>query len=299
MSELQWSLLDKKIVIIHGPRGIGKTELARKYAQNMKHDNTSSILWLDSTTHESLINSFKDLAVDVGKSLEGKSVTAVLRDTFDFFKNRQSIFVLDHASSDNIIIKNLNSLMGRSKRTQILVTSRDDDWDETYRTIKLDPFSKDNSLEYIKVVLRKEINMSVLDATGERLAALLRNLPLALRKATGYIIHKNTIGIDAEYTVEDYIEDLKRKQVEIEVTTAKPAPSDTEVDEGIMEKIEQEGKRIGDQISDGAKEAWEKISDESSRVGTSIANEAERTGKRISNEAARFEEKVRDFFSFG
>lgn len=298
ISELKWGQLENKITILTGPRGVGKTELAKKYAQEMKHDNTSNILWMDSRTHESLINSFKDLAVHVGNSLEGKSMTTILRETFDFFHNRKSIFLLDHASSDNIIIKNLEIFLGKANKVNVIVTSRDENWDESYKQLNLKPFTKDNSLEYIRIVLRKEINMNVLDSSAEKVSELLKYLPLALSKATQYIIQKNTMLVDGEYTIDSYIQDLLQHQLPTEPSTT-PAPSDADIEESLLDKIKQESQRIGDQIGDEASNAWETITDESSRVGTQISDEADRTGRRVSEEAARIEEQVRNFFSFG
>lgn len=290
--------MDKKITIITGARGVGKTELSRKYAQEMKHDNISNILWLDSTTHDSLISDFKDLAVQIGKTLEAKTLTSVLRETFDFFRNRKTLFILDHASSDNLIVQNLKRFMKDSKAMQIIVTSRDEDWGEEYKILKLKNFQKENSIEYIKKVLKKEIDLTVIDSSADKLSDLVKNLPIALKEATAYIIRKNTVVVSHLYTVDDYIRDYINFELPQQTTTTtQKVPTDTEFEETLVDKLEQEGQRIGNQISSGAKETWEKISDESTRIGGQITGEAARAGERISGEAARVEEQVRNFFS--
>lgn len=298
LSELKLGQLDNKITIITGPRGMGKSELTRKYAQDIKHDNSSSILWLDAKTHKSLVNSFKDLAVHIGNTLEGKTVTSLLRETFEFFHNRKALFILDHAFSDNIIIKNLQHFLSQVKKVNVIVTSRDEDWNESYKIINLKPFTKENSLEYLRTVLQAEINMAVVNSSALRAAELLENLPLALSKATQHIIHKNTGAMKGQYTIDDYIQDLLNQNLLIEPAPV-PQPNDEEIEESIYEKISQESKRIGDQIGQEASNAWETITDEADRTGRRISDEADRTGRRISDEAARIEEQVRNFFSFG
>lgn len=298
LSELKWSLLDTKVTVITGPRGIGKTELARKYAQEVKHDNTSNILWLDSRTHESLISNFKDLAIQIGNSLEDRTITSILRETFDFFHNRKTLFILDHAASDNIIIKNLQAFLNnKAKKVNVIVTSRDEDWGDEYKIIKLPPFTTENSVEYTRVTLSKELNIPMLDSSVVKLGDLLKHLPLALNKATQYIIHKNTIKVDGEYTIEDYIQDLLQLQVTVEPPAT--TPQDEITDETIMDKISQESQRVTKQIENEAKAAWETITDESGRTWKNIAGESDRFGKKISDEAARWEKDVKNFFSFG
>lgn len=297
LSELKWGQMDNSITVITGPRGIGKTEITRKYAQEVKHDNISNIIWLDASTHDSLINSFKDLVIYIGNSLENKSITSIIRETFEFFHNRRCLFIFDHASSDNIIIQNLRSFHGGAKKISVIITSRDEDWGKGKKIMKLNPFTKDQSVEYLKVVLRKEINMQVLDSSAERVSELLKYLPLALSKAVAYIVQKNTLKVDGEYTVDEYIQDLINHQLPTETTTTTEAvPPDDVLEETILDKIKQEGSRIGSQIKNEAANAWETISDESHRFGTSVAKEAENTGQKISEETARWESQVRDLF---
>lgn len=300
LSELRWGRFDGGVVIVAGPRGVGKTELARKYAQEARLDNHTDVIWVDSTTHEAMVGGFKELALNLGYNLADKSVTTVLREVFSHFSHRRAVYVLDHAAFDNVIVRNLATLMGRSHKSLVIITSRHRDWEDSRPTIQLGPFTPAESLEYLKTVLSRDTDITVPDADGAKLAALLKHLPLALANAAAYIAHKNT-QLATEYTVADYTRDLLRNELPAETTPSPspPPPSDDQIDESILDKIKQEGDRVGDQIADGAKEAWEKLSDESTRVGNAIAGEAERTGKRISDEAARVEKQVRDFFSFG
>lgn len=272
LTELQLGQPDI-FTVITGPRGIGKTELARRYAQNVKHQNISNIIWFDSTTHETLIESFRDLAVYVGLDLESKSKTSIIRETCEYLRNRPTLLILDHAHNDNIIIKNLEIFIGVTNKVRVIITSRDKEW-EDYKIIKLKQFKKENSIDFIKKVLNKEIQVKVIDSSAEKLSDLLKNLPLALKAATSHIIYKNTVTSERIYSVDDYIRDLLNLDVSLKTTTTTQRPfSDQDFEGVLVDKIKEEGLRLKHRVKNEVKESWELIGQQSKNIGSQITGQ--------------------------
>ena len=67
----------RKVFIVHGLGGIGKTQLAVKYARNY-HDRYSAVFWIDGSTRTRLQQSFLDAAKQIPHEQLGKHVTALL-----------------------------------------------------------------------------------------------------------------------------------------------------------------------------------------------------------------------------
>jgi Cdc6-like AAA superfamily ATPase len=57
----------KKILVIHGLGGIGKTQLAIEFARNHR-EKFSSIFWINGKSHDSLIESFNQILQKISKA---------------------------------------------------------------------------------------------------------------------------------------------------------------------------------------------------------------------------------------
>lgn len=254
-SELQWAHLDKKIVLLTGPRGIGKSELAKKYAQEIKVDNTSSTIWINSEGHLSFIDAMKDLATTVGINIENKNPTSIIQSVFEHFKNRKTLFIFDNAGDDNVLVNNLPVWIGSNpKFIRVIVTSRSENWDENkFKKIKINAFTPEESKEYIKSAISKEITIVTDDESCGKLAELLHNIPLALSGAVKDIIKHNSLSPDKVYTITDFIDSFNKKPIETTVITEVRGPTPEELEDAVSNKIKEEVQRVGDQITDEAK----------------------------------------------
>src|SRR5208282_5888345 len=73
--------------------GIGKSELARKYAYIRRKDFDNNVAWIDAETQESLRKSFhmlaKDLSIPTTEEREGKEqnrdIKSVVKDVYQYF----------------------------------------------------------------------------------------------------------------------------------------------------------------------------------------------------------------------
>lgn len=258
LSELRWTLIDKKPVVLTGDAGVGKTEMAVKYAQEFKHDNHSSTIFIDSTSHQSLINSFKDLSIKIGVKNENKVILTMIRECVDYFSNRKTLFILDNCNTDNTLVKEIQNIVTPSGLISIILTSRDENWDDIYKNIKLHPFNKEESSEYIK----KSLGVNVLDNHIEKLNSLFGFLPLTLNRAVVFI--ENRIILFPNKNMDEYIHDIEdnRKEIIIEkhIETVTRNPTEDEIQSFLLDKLNNEAKAIGDKVSNAASETWGKVS---------------------------------------
>jgi hypothetical protein len=85
--QLQPDLAEKrprKVLVVRGIGGIGKTKLAARYAQ-LHQDKYSAIFWMDGSTRDSLKQSFLEAAKRIPEEQLQASVAAALRTgEFDF-----------------------------------------------------------------------------------------------------------------------------------------------------------------------------------------------------------------------
>lgn len=269
LSEIQWSHIDNLMVVLTGSRGVGKSELAKKYVQDFAQD--SSKLWINSESHLSVRDAFKELATTLGLSIENKDATTIIKEVIDHFKNRKTLFIFDNSEADNLIVNNLGVWIGNSKLIKVIVTSRNENWDEKkFRIVNIKPFTLEESTEFIKSTIAKEINLSVSDEDCKKLSEFLKFIPLALSDAVKEIIKKNSLNPGTPYTVTDFIESFNEKPVQ-PVPEPEAIPSNNEeVNESVKQRIEEEIKRSGDKIAEEAK-----------RVATSVREEAKRFEKRV------------------
>lgn len=263
LSEIKWSHVDKKMVVITGPRGVGKSELAKKYAQDFRADNQSSTIWVNSESHLSFRDDFKDLSINIGQKLENKDATTIVTSVLEHFNNRKTLFIFDNAASDNLFVNNLKNWIGKSRFISILVTSRDEDWVD-FLQIKLSHFTKEESKEYIKTALQKDVKMEVSDEECEALSELLVNLPLALSKAVEDIVKKNVLSPEKIYTISDYIRSFQEPVVHTITEVRQPSPE--ELEDAVSKKLDEEIKRVGDSVTDGAKRLAHSLKNEGRRV---------------------------------
>jgi hypothetical protein len=155
---------------VSGAGGIGKSELARKYAYIRRKDFDDNIAWINAETQESLRKSFimlsKDLRIPVTEKREGKErdIKSIVKDVYKYCTNVESLFIFDNAEKYKDISEFLPSsvsLPPDDKKPYVLITSRNQDWEVReegkIEVIKLSEFTPEEAVDYIKKTLEIEM----------------------------------------------------------------------------------------------------------------------------------------------
>jgi tetratricopeptide (TPR) repeat protein len=188
--------IKQEIVVISGLGGVGKSELAIKYARE-HYDKESSVIWIGAETQQSLKRSFRELAfklkIPTAESVDGKqeerNIKYVAREVYECFYGMKSLFIFDNAevSEDTKEFFPSSTPPGYDK-PHVLVTSRERDWEiigEKIKTVNLGQFSPEEAEKFVKDVLKIEEGSQKEDIG--KLTKELQYFPLALRQAVAYI----------------------------------------------------------------------------------------------------------------
>lgn len=196
---------------ITGLGGIGKTQLALRYAELYARDYDYNVLWISAETQENLAYSFHKLANKLQLIITDsygakKDLEEIVDAVYEYFSDRKSLFIFDNVENYRAITNYLPKTMMGNKPT-LLITSRYNNWENVASVLSLGVFNEQETEELIK----KSLNLS--DNTEneniKELNKLLQGLPLALQQALAYIkLRKNT---DAGFSLEDYITLYKEK----------------------------------------------------------------------------------------
>lgn len=194
---------------LSGLGGIGKTQLALRYAELYAPYYDNNVIWINADTKGDVINSLKNLAVKLNLSDKNtlgtnKEFAELLSEIYQYFSNRKSLFIFDNVENyqefDEFLPK---SLIGNTP--VILITSRFNHWKNIFQVLLLNVFNDQEALEFIKKELN--INTSQQDAKIKELTRLVQGLPLALQQAVAYITMQQ--NVDSTFGVDNYIEYFK------------------------------------------------------------------------------------------
>ncbi|WP_353278720.1 ankyrin repeat domain-containing protein [Wolbachia endosymbiont (group B) of Longitarsus flavicornis] len=214
------------MVLIHGGYGVGKSELAKSYAHNIK--SKGNVIWINAKSCSTLSNSFYSLAKKLGIPTEGyqgiqkinsgmegreqvdyndvqkKRIESIVDNVYEKLQDVESYFIFDNASQYNEIKKFLPpyGFIFGGKQPYILITSRNKDWKEEIEKINLDKgFSSAEALMFIEKALGIEDNSHLQIYEMVKLVKGLSYFPLALKEATKYIREE---GISISQYLERY-----------------------------------------------------------------------------------------------
>ncbi|MFZ2776405.1 MAG: NB-ARC domain-containing protein [Candidatus Rickettsiella isopodorum] len=194
---------------LSGLGGIGKTQLALRYAELYAPYYDNNVIWINADTKGDVINSLKNLAVKLNLSEKNtlgtnKEFAELLSEIYQFFSNRKSLFIFDNVENYQEFEEFLpKSLIGNTP--VILITSRFNHWKNIFQVLLLNVFNDQEALEFIKKELN--INTSQQDAKIKELTRLVQGLPLALQQAVAYITMQQ--NVDSTFEVDNYIEYFK------------------------------------------------------------------------------------------
>ena len=181
---------ERKVQLLHGMGGVGKTQVALEYAYKHKNEY-STVIWLDATTPKVLSAKCRDmLAIYSDEDVSGIERTRDLITAFHRFISRQTrwLLILDNADyfyEDAKQTKNYQAfLMDFMPRGNghILITTRQNRTMEGITGIRVDIFNPDLAVRYLES--RTGLNQH---EEAAELGKRLGYLPLALEYASAYI----------------------------------------------------------------------------------------------------------------
>ena len=165
-------------VAVHGIAGVGKTQLARAYADNHK-DDYSLGWWISAETRLEIATGIGQLAIRLGASEEWSSAE-LLNFLFEQLRNRESwLLIFDNvaAAAD---VESFIPLDG-GPRGEVIITSRNPSWRMLATPIGIDVLGVDSASKLLADWSDDEDS-----ATAEALAVELGQLPLAIEQAAAY-----------------------------------------------------------------------------------------------------------------
>ncbi|MBS0358217.1 MAG: HEAT repeat domain-containing protein [Proteobacteria bacterium] len=198
--EIEKALSDNQpvlLVSLHGLGGIGKSQLAVKYAYDYQHSYPSGVFWFNAENEAQLSLEYQKLAIKLGidiANLKALEITEKVRDTLEQKDNWLIIF--DNAENQLALETFLPKQGGK-----VIITSRYTEFAGS--KIDLGAFELSEAIEYVKKV-------TGFDATPEvlKLIELLGGLPLALAQACAYIrLGQKTAG--------EYLKFYSKSQVKL------------------------------------------------------------------------------------
>jgi tetratricopeptide (TPR) repeat protein len=191
------ALAASRTVVICGPDGIGKTQLAAEYVRMHAPDFPDGVVWLSFSTPDNvpirvaaqgaaaaaeLRPDFADLSLD-------DQVHAVLR---TWQSETARLLVFDDCNADDLLREWLPSSGGAS----VLVTSRRAEWDSSLRAavVPLGPLQQEDSVDLLR---RLRPDVAAASPSLQRLAEELEDQPLPLRLAGGLMVWGGEISVEA------------------------------------------------------------------------------------------------------
>ncbi|MCZ6908286.1 MAG: NB-ARC domain-containing protein, partial [Rickettsia endosymbiont of Ixodes persulcatus] len=201
--------------VVSGLGGIGKTQLALRYAQLHVAEYDNNVLWINSETKIDMSRSFFKLAAKLAiekrdKDGEYKDLENIVEEIYEYFSDQKSLFIFDNVENYVEMEPFLPKSMVGNKPS-LLITSRYTNWQNAAPVISLDVFTEQESLALVKHGL--SISNDDQNAKLKVLHNLLQGLPLALQQAIAYI--KNKRNIDKGFGIENYIGIFKVKNREV------------------------------------------------------------------------------------
>ena len=201
---------------LSGLGGIGKTQLALRYAELYAVAYDHNVIWIDSETKLELKNSFHKLASKLGLDIKNKygaekNIENIIEEVYEYFSDRKSLFIFDNVENYQTIASFLpKTIVGNSP--SLLITSRYINWKNVANVINLGVFTEAETLELVKKGLNLTDNTQ--DEAIKELNRLVQGLPLALQQAIAYISSRKMLG---KFEVKDYNELFRSKDSAVQL----------------------------------------------------------------------------------
>lgn len=203
-----------QMTFLSGLGGIGKSELAKKYAEIHADKFDFNVVWINAESEIALENSFRKLAElpkinisSVTVNEQRKSIEAIVHEIYTFFSRRKVLFIFDNAENceyfHNFLPLGFASPIAESQKPYTLITSREKYWDAEIEVVELLEMELEDAVELIKRGLK---NTKTTEEDVTNLALTLQCFPLAMHQAIAYIKNKQS---RKRYEIKEYLDDFK------------------------------------------------------------------------------------------
>ena len=163
--------------VLHGMGGVGKTQLATEYAHRFA-GAYELVWWVDAEQTELMGDQFAALGAELVCVEAGAATDRVRAAVLRELRQRDRwLLLFDNAENSDDVVPWLPGGGGH-----VLITSRERAWAEIAAPVEVDVLARTESI----AILRDRVT-GLSDADGDRLAAHLGDLPLAVVQAAGYL----------------------------------------------------------------------------------------------------------------
>ena len=167
------------LTALHGMGGVGKTQLARRYAE-LRRERYKVGVYFESENEASLLASFSAVARMMGLPPEQDQTALALRVAIEISAGEHYLAIFDNAVSAEALRPWVDRLSGPG---HILITSRDQHWDDCAQVVSVTEWSIAESSRFLLERTREGDRVS-----AEGLAEDLGGLVLALEHAAAYML---------------------------------------------------------------------------------------------------------------
>ena len=164
----------------HGLGGVGKTQIALEFIY--RHQSKYRLIWWlrAEFAFKTLLDDYKELARELGIGNAKMNNSDVRNEVRRWLEtNRRWLLVFDNVESPDLI----RNLLPRTKTGDVLITSRNPNWENLANAICIDVFQRKQSVEFLTHQTMHQGEEGPINA----LAELLGDFPLALDQAASYI----------------------------------------------------------------------------------------------------------------
>lgn len=204
-NSIKWLHLNDRFVTIVGPRGIGKSELVKKYIEYYKQEYwPSNIIWLNCENTASFVYDMKVVAFKLGihetqfQKLVDKVMSTLIR-------AHKTFLVFDNVNEKVLIPQIILYLESYEGKLHVALTTRQNlNSEEFFSIINLPPFTFDEVKELVQHQLGDiYIDVTVSDADILQLAELTDYNPELLIQSIDYIRDQNKFN--CLFTIKDFL----------------------------------------------------------------------------------------------
>ena len=187
------------MVVVYGPRGVGKCELVRMFVKLRGYRYDENIIWLDASTKHNLHQSIHQLCMILDLSVvdhkEHKQVmdgVLMMKQVHQYFVNSKVLFVFQNVTSYQTITEYLPSTNNMS---HTILTSTQRFCVRRFHHIVVNKLPLTSAEDFLKKALPIGDSFQAINLR-QNLAKSLRFNPLALSLACGFVKHSGTATWD-------------------------------------------------------------------------------------------------------